>query len=82
MSYFGWVGHYFGWVRASGGVWYIILSGWGWMGHYFGWVGVSGKIVWLGRVGALFDNSLPECFFKNPNVLLRIRMFLISRLHK
>ena len=52
------------------------------MGHYFGWVGVSGKIVWLGRVGALFDNSLPECFFKNPNVLLRIRMFLISRLHK
>ena len=45
------VGHYFGWVGVSGGVWGIILGKWGWVGHYFGLVGVGGKIFWLSGGG-------------------------------
>ena len=46
MSYFGWEGHYFGWVGVSGSVWAlfwegedewgIILGGWEWVKNFFG----------------------------------------------
>ena len=42
MGYFGWVGHYLGYVGVGEGVWGIILGRWGWVGKYFGWVGVGG----------------------------------------
>ena len=41
MSYFGWVGHFWG---VGGG-------DCGCTGHYFGRVGVGGKIFWLGGGG-------------------------------
>ena len=42
------MGHCFGWLGVSGGVWGIILGWWGQVGHYFGWVGVGGQICWVG----------------------------------
>ena len=52
MGYLGWVGHFFGWVGMSVGVWVIILGEWR-------WVGMSGS-EW---VGALFDNALSKYIF-------------------
>ena len=41
VGYFGWVGHYFGWVVVSGGVWSIILEEWM----------MTKTLVWVGRGG-------------------------------
>ena len=49
VGYFGWVGHYFGWIRVSGDVWGIIL------GRKIFWVGRD-EWGWVG-VGALFGNA-------------------------
>ena len=38
MSYLGWVGRYFPWVRVSGSIWGIFFGGWGWVRKNFGWV--------------------------------------------
>ena len=37
MGCFGWMGHYFEWVRGE----------WGCMGYYFGWVGVGEALFWV-----------------------------------
>ena len=57
VGYFGWVGHYLGYVGVGEGVWGIILGRWGWVGKYFGWVGVGGDEWECVGVGVQFDNA-------------------------
>ena len=75
MSYFGWVGHYFEWVKVvSGVVWCIILSGWRWMGHYFGWGGGKWENSLVGW-GGWDEWEWVHCLIiPFQNALLRIRM--------